>query len=111
MAKHIIIDDDVADLFEDYYDDERHRVESLVKRAVVQLVANHRAEYEELASDVLQNEVDKLKMTVSRQSDRIRKLEALNPKMVNVPILTETANRLQKAVEARESKKLRRRKK
>lgn len=106
MAKHILIPEELEYLFEDGFPPHG---ESLVRSAIVQLVANHREEYEELAGTAIQNEIDDLKTTVAKQSDRIRKLEALNPKMVNVPILSETANKLQKAVVQKEDKKSRKR--
>lgn len=98
-----IVDEDLEYLFETY------GRESYVQKAVVQLISLHREEYEELAGDVLQNEVDRLKGLVSKQGDTIRKLEALNPKRVNVPMLTETANRLQKSLEEKEDKKAKKR--
>lgn len=98
MARRMLIPEDVADLFEDFYGDD-YRPESLVKKAVLQLVENHRAEYEEIAGIVIQNEVDELKKVVARQQRRIEHLEKINPKNVNVPLLTETANQLQKQVQ------------
>ena len=105
MPRKFIIPAEIADLFDDYGD---YRGESFVRSAVEKLVENHREEYEELVSSTLESEVNRLEVEVRKQRDRIAKLEKLNPKNVNVPILTETANKLQKAVENKESKKRKR---
>ena len=93
----------------DYMFEEIGSGETLVKSAVRQLVENHREEYEELAGVVIQNEIDSLKKRVLEQKKQIERLQALNPGNVNVPVLTQTANRLQAAVEEKEDKKAKKR--
>ena len=94
-----LIPEDIEDLFDDYGN------ESFVKKAIIELVANHREEYDELAGNAIEKEVEKLELTVSRQRLRIQSLEQLNPKRVNVPSLSETANKLQKRIEELEDSK------
>lgn len=98
-------DTDLSDSEEFFTDYEQPLLAPVVK----EIVYRHWEEYKELAGIAVQAEIDNLHRRLHSVRQEVEKLEKLNPDRVNVPLLTKTANRLQKAVESKEDKKAKKR--